>query len=79
MRPRRTVGNGSTPNDERSDDRDIGQVRAAECRVIGDQHVAFIQGLHGDTAANTFAERSQVNWNVRRIDHEFAAAIENRT
>ena len=48
-------------------------MRSAAIRVVRDKHVARLDPrIVGQDAADRFAHRAQVDWDMRSIDHQFA-------
>ena len=65
--------------EDRRDDRDIGQMRTAAIRVIGDESIAGSHfGIVGNDPPHRLAHCPQMHWYMRCIDHQIARGIEDR-
>ncbi len=54
----------------------VRQMGAAEGRVVGDHHVARLEGPVGDQLADAETHRAEVDRDVGRVDHQPACGIE---
>ena len=58
------------------DERDIGQMRAAERRMIGDDRVAFARRKASHDLPDADAERAEMDRDMRGADHQPSLGIE---
>ena len=62
--------------EHRGDQRDVGQVRPAAGRMVGDHRVARFQRQFPADLAHAQPQRPQMHRNVRRVDHQFPLCVE---
>ncbi len=64
--------------EDRGDHRDVGQVGATVGRVVGHGHVARTEREQRAHLAHAQPERTEVDRDVRRVDHQVAVRVEQR-
>jgi hypothetical protein len=62
--------------EDRSDDRQVGEMGATECRVIRQRNVSPFPLENGANRPHAKTERTQVNRNVRSVHYESTLAIQ---
>ena len=59
------------------DDRDVGQMRSAAGRMVGDRHIARPQRQHVAQAADAQTHRAQVHGDVRGVDDQLSGSVQD--